>query len=117
MSRTYRLRHSKSRISAKWADGCFTAARSQAVNKVLDLVVHGIYNLPCIIEGQPNAYGKWDCEDYYWSAHQRTHEECMRAAGMRLTYNDIRVLERWISGTAWPISNLHWHPYARPGRS
>lgn len=108
MSRTYRLRHDRVRHCRKWSNGQFTAAESQSINQMYDLVAHGIFHLPCLIDGQMNAYGHWDIKDYSWSSTLRTHNECMRSLGLSHSQN------RALFAILCPIYNIlpyDRHPY------
>src|SRR3990167_3513151 len=115
MSRTYRARHTRTKISKKWADGSFTASMATDKNRTWELIAHGIFNFPCKIDGQLNAYPTEEQWSPLWTSNERTHEICVKSI---LRWRQADILERCCSPIPrYNIANLHEHPWINSSRS
>ena len=115
MSRTYRLRRDKSKVSQKFGDGHFSLHIEASDSVWRSAIVHGLYNCPCQLLGLPIL--EYKVTDYKWfEVTENSHRKCLR----QLNIHSWMLGEDWIkplvSEPRYKIAPMYCHEYARPGR-
>lgn len=114
MSRTYRLRHEKSRVAHRFTDGRFTMHVEEVHNYWKAVVVHGIWGLPCVHLGKPIL--EYGLNSYSWfDVTYHSHDKCWTQLGDSWHVRH-KHLDSLIPGPSLKIAAMHYHEYARPGR-
>lgn len=130
MSRTYRVRGTGGHISRKWVDGVGSTMRWSQDNHWWGIMAHGIYALPCLVEGKPLVQVKTETRKWrhrwkkdangnplmeqrsYQRLEWQYHYYCLVRGG--IDWLKVRESQDVLQGVpTYKVATLAAHPYAR----